>query len=136
MISHPLSPQQNWAESIRNFLLFLFFGFFGGRSTVSRNLLLLCAPLSFVLQARPVKIVLKQAFYALSNPPSIFLSLLPAPQQTLLSFDMSKAYQELYGITPTTVRALEGEMEEGEEDEDEESSDFDDDDDEYDSDEE
>lgn len=78
-------------------MLFIFFGLFGGRNSVSRNLLLLGAPLCFVLQARPVKILLKQSFYAMSNPPGIFLSLLPAPQQAILSFDENLAREELYG---------------------------------------
>jgi hypothetical protein len=88
----------NWPDTIRNFLLFIFFGLFGGRNSVSRNLLLLGAPLCFVLQARPVKIMLKQAFYAMSNPPGIFLSLLPAPQQAILSFNEDDAREELYGV--------------------------------------
>ena len=66
---------------------------------MSRNLLLLGAPLTFFLQARPVKIWLKQAFYAAANPPGIILSLLPAPQQAILSFDESKARQALFGKT-------------------------------------
>ena len=35
-------------------------------------------------------------FFSLSNPPGIFLSLLPAPQQALLNFDIEKAYNALY----------------------------------------
>jgi hypothetical protein len=89
--------KKNWADTIRNFLLFLFFGFFGGRNTVSRNLLLLGAPMSFVIQARPVKILLKQLFYATSNPPGILLSLLPAPQQAILKFDDEESRLALYG---------------------------------------
>ena len=65
---------------------------------MSRNLLLLGAPLCFVLQARPVKIGLKQVFYACANPPGILLSLLPAPQQVILNFDIEKAEQALYGV--------------------------------------
>lgn len=79
-------------------MLFIFFGLFGGRNSISRNLLLLGAPLCFVLQARPVKIMLKQAFYAMANPPGIFLSLLPAPQQAILSFNENDAREELYGV--------------------------------------
>lgn len=93
--------QQNWPDTIRNFMLFIFFGLFGGRNSVSRNLLLLGAPLCFVLQARPVKILIKQAFYAMSNPPGIFLSLLPAPQQAILSFNEDEAREELYGSDRT-----------------------------------
>ena len=54
------------------------------------------APMCFILQARPVKLFFKQAFFVLSDPPGIFLSLLPAPQQALLNFDMEKAYNALY----------------------------------------
>jgi len=59
--------------------------------------------LCFVLQARPVKILLKQTFYALANPPGIFLSLLPAPQQAILSFNENDAREELYGIDKEVV---------------------------------
>jgi hypothetical protein len=62
-------------------------------------LLLLGAPLCFFLQARPVKIYLKQAFYACANPPGIVLSLLPAPQQAILNFDEEEARKTLYGDT-------------------------------------
>lgn len=58
-----------------------------------------------MLQARPVKIMLKQAFYALANPPGIFLSLLPAPQQAILSFNENDAREELYGIDMQSVDA-------------------------------
>lgn len=66
-------------------------------------MLLLGAPLCFVLQARPVKIMLKQVFYAMSHPPGIFLSLLPAPQQAILSFREDDAMVELYGAQSDTV---------------------------------
>jgi len=88
----------NWPDTIRNFLLFLFFGILGGHSTISRNLLLLGAPMCFILQARPVKILIKQAFYYCSKPPSILLSLLPAPQQAILDFRLDTELQALYGI--------------------------------------
>jgi len=87
----------HWAETIRNCVLFLFFGYFGGRDTISRRLMLLCAPLCFILQARPVKIYMKVLFYMLYNPPRIILSLLPAPEQTMLSLDEDEAYVTLYG---------------------------------------
>jgi len=86
-------------------MLFIFFGLFGGRNTASRNLLLLGAPLCFVLQARPVKILLKQTFYAMANPPGILLSLLPAPQQAILSFNENDAREELYGTDKEVVDA-------------------------------
>ena len=55
------------------------------------------APLSFALQARPVKMCFKALFYMLSNPPSIFLSFLPAPQQAILSVDLKASCVALYG---------------------------------------
>jgi hypothetical protein len=78
--------------------LFLFFGHFGGRTPASRAILLLGAPAVFVLQARPVKLWMKQLLYALlDQPPGIFLSLLPAPQQTILSLRVGEAMQIVYG---------------------------------------
>lgn len=87
----------DWAETIRNCVLFLFFGYFGGRGTVSRQIMLLCAPLCFVLQARPVKMFTKIAFHMLHDPPRVVLSLLPAPEQAILSLDEEEAYVTLYG---------------------------------------
>jgi hypothetical protein len=88
----------DWGMTIRHFLLFLFFGLFGGRTATSRAILLLGAPSVFVLQARPVKLWIWQAMYALlDHPPSILLSLLPAPQQAILSLDMNAAMNTLYG---------------------------------------
>ena len=58
---------------------------------------MLCAPLLFVLQTRPAKVFLKEVFYMLATSEgSILLSLLPAPQQMILSFDMKKQYAALY----------------------------------------
>ena len=91
----PLIPQ-NWPDTIRNVLLFLFFGLFGGRNALSRNIMLLGAPLSVILQARIVKRYLKQAFYACAHPPSILLSLLPAPQQSILKFQYKDVQKVLY----------------------------------------
>lgn len=88
----------NWSVTVRNFMLFLFFGIFGGRSTVSRNLLILGAPLCFLLQARPMKLTIKQLFYFCSQPPGILLSLLPAPQQAILNFVQDVELQAVYGI--------------------------------------
>jgi hypothetical protein len=88
----------HWAESLRYSALFLFFGQFGGRTAVSRTLLLLGAPAVFVLQARPVKLRLRQLLYTLgTNPPSILLSLLPAPQQCILSLSEREALESIYG---------------------------------------
>jgi hypothetical protein len=55
------------------------------------------APLSFALQARPVKMWFKVIFYMLSNPPSILLSFLPAPQQAILSVNFRNSCVALYG---------------------------------------
>ena len=55
------------------------------------------APLCFVLQARPVKIAMKQLFYTVGNPPAILLSLLPAPQQAIMSLNYDAAMTDLYG---------------------------------------
>ena len=55
------------------------------------------APLCFVLQARPVKIAMKQLFYTVGNPPAILLSLLPAPQQAIMSLNYDAAMTGLYG---------------------------------------
>ena len=95
MMQHNLNI--NWSDTIRNALLFLFFGYFGARDNLSRACMLCAAPLCFILQARPAKIVMKQIFYAIGKPPAIFLSLLPAPQQAIMDLDMSQAMKELYG---------------------------------------
>jgi hypothetical protein len=63
--------------------------------------MLLGAPMCFILQARPVKIAMKQLFYCLGKPPGIFLSLLPAPQQAIMSLDYHAAMKDLYNIDPT-----------------------------------
>jgi len=72
----------------------LFFGYFGGKNSGS---LMWFAPLSFALQARPVKMWFKVIFYMLSNPPSILLSFLPAPQQAILSVNFRNSCVALYG---------------------------------------
>ena len=88
---------QNWADTTRNSLLFLFFGYFGGRNSFSRTFLLLSSPLCFFIQTRPVKVFLKQLFYTIGEPPGIFLSLLPAPQQAIMSLDYGRVMKGLYG---------------------------------------
>ena len=100
---------------------------------MSKNLLLLGAPLCFVLQARPVKILLKQVFYGMAHPPGIFLSLLPAPQQAILSFRESQARKALYGIDVEEEEELSINVDIKESDEDDED-DYDDEDSEYESD--
>jgi len=94
----------NWADTTRNSLLFLFFGYFGGRNSFSRTFLLLMSPLCFFIQTRPVKVAMKVLFYAIGEPPSIFLSLLPAPQQAIMSLDYGSVMKGLYG-----EKVLEGE---------------------------
>ena len=85
------------------------------------------APMCFILQARPVKLLFKQTFFLMSNPPGIFLSLLPAPQQALLNFDMEKAYNALYQTEQEKAREAAksrlGSPEEEEEEEEEEEDD-------------
>jgi hypothetical protein len=105
----------HWGDAIRNFCLFLFFGYFGGRTPVSRAILLLGAPSVFVLQARPVKLWIKCLMYAmLDHPPGIFLSLLPAPQQAILSLNVGKGMKTIYGnaLTNTVVNEVDAEPEE------------------------
>mmetsp|Transcript_1278 Transcript_1278/g.2666 ORF Transcript_1278/g.2666 Transcript_1278/m.2666 type:complete len:520 (-) Transcript_1278:154-1713(-) len=97
----------NWSDTTRNFVLFLFFGYFGGRDAFSRTIMYLGAPLCFVLQARPVKIALKQLFYTIGEPPAILLSLLPAPQQTIMSLNYDSALAELYGEEGNPLGATE-----------------------------
>jgi hypothetical protein len=64
---------------------------------MSRTIMLLGAPACFIIQARPVKIVMKQMFYTIGEPPGILLSLLPAPQQTIMSCDYNSALKSIYG---------------------------------------
>ena len=40
---------------------------------------------------------IKQLFYAIGEPPGILLSLLPAPQQAIMSLDYASAMRGLYG---------------------------------------
>jgi hypothetical protein len=141
-----LSTIQNWADTIRNFLLFLFFGYFGGRNATSRTIMLLGAPACFISQARPVKIMFKQLFYAVGEPHGLLLSLLPAPQQAIMSCDYNSLMVGLYGkdvgeynelvVGTGGARSGEGEFideeEDVEEEEEEEESDYDSDEDEYD----
>jgi len=87
----------NWADTTRNSLLFLFFGYFGGRNSFSRTFLLLSSPLCFFIQTRPMKVAMKQLFYTIGEPPGIFLSLLPAPQQAIMSLDYGGVMKGLYG---------------------------------------
>ena len=101
--------------------------------------MLLGAPMCFLLQLRPIKIIIKQLFYALGHPPGIFLSLLPAPQQAIMSLDYNAAMRDLYGEDATNDLIDSEEEDENDDDEEEENdddvveddseSDFDDDDD-------
>ena len=92
-----ISKSQNWADTTRNALLFLFFGYFGGRNPFSRALLLLASPMCFFIQTRPVKVALKQLFYTIGEPPGIILSLLSAPQQAIMSLNYGNIMRELHG---------------------------------------
>ena len=51
----------------------------------------------FFIQTRPVKVALKQVFYTIGEPPSILLSLLPAPQQAIMSLKYGAVMKGLYG---------------------------------------
>ena len=81
------------------------------------------APLCFVLQARPVKIAMKQLFYTVGKPPAILLSLLPAPQQAIMSLNYDAAMTDLYGKEGVSLgaaaAAASGQRSAFEEDEDE-----------------
>ena len=99
--------------------------------------MLLGAPMCFLLQLRPIKIIIKQLFYALGHPPGIFLSLLPAPQQAIMSLDYNAAMRDLYGedATNSLIDSEEDDNDDNEEEnnddddvEDDSESDFDDDD--------
>ena len=96
-LQHELNIE-DWNKAMKHCLLFLFFGYFGGRTTLSRTILLLGAPLMILLQTRFMKLYIRQLLYTvLYNPPSIVLSLLPAPQQGILSLNMSDAMKRIYG---------------------------------------
>jgi hypothetical protein len=59
--------------------------------------MLLGAPACFISQARPVKVCAKQLFYTIGEPPGLFLSLLAAPQQTIMSCKYDDAMKNVYG---------------------------------------
>ncbi|KAL3795667.1 hypothetical protein HJC23_002074 [Cyclotella cryptica] len=127
----------NWADTTRNSLLFLFFGYFGGRNSFSRTFLLLSAPLCFFIQTRPVKVAIKQLFYAIGEPPGILLSLLPAPQQVIMSLDYAGVMRGLYGEDVVKGESWYEDAEIQSEDEEEEHDEYDEEEkDEYDSDDE
>ena len=91
----------DWFETIKTFVLFLFFGYFGGKTFLSRALLILAAPLSILIQTRLLKVWIKTAFYCLMNPPLILQSLLPAPEQAILSANVETLFEDLYGSDKT-----------------------------------
>lgn len=103
---------------------------------MSRTIMLLGAPACFIIQARPVKVAIKQLFYTIGEPPGILLSLLPAPQQAIMSCHYDDALKMVYGEGIGACNELEnGDIDEdydddGELDEASEESDFDGDDDE------
>ena len=126
-----------WADTIRYCVLFLFFGYFGGRTPASRAILLLGAPSVFVLQARPVKLWIKQVLYTLlDHPPGILLSLLPAPQQAMLNLDYDASMQLLYSTFSEETKSASAQKDQNNDEETEEDSededDYDSDDDDYD----
>jgi hypothetical protein len=102
----------DWMETTKTFLLLLFFGYFGGKTLTSRLLLILAAPLSVLIQTRALKVWIKTAFYMLQHPPLIFLSLLPAPEQVILSCNVDDMYETLYGSAPTREQPADGPLEE------------------------
>lgn len=107
----------------------------------SRAILLLGAPLCFIAQARPVKQFSKEVLYlALRNPPSIILSLLPAPQQAMLALSDEDALRMVYGddapIEETDEEIVADDDDEEEEQDEEDSDDDDDEDDNADTDDE
>jgi len=116
----------NWADTIRNVLLLLFFGHFGARDAVSRMIMLCGAPMCFILQARPVKILLKQLYYAIGKPPGIILTLFPATQQAIMGLDVDQALTDLYGDAVAGNTFQSGDEEDEDEDYDNESYDSDD----------
>lgn len=102
---------------------------------MSRVLLLLGAPLCFIIQARPVKLFMAECMYILlKDPPAFILSLLPAPQQVMLNLSDKECMKLIYGEDEykafmdendaedddDDVDVVEEEEEEGEEDEEEE----------------
>jgi len=78
---------KKWEETLRTSLLFWFFGYFGGRDSFTRRLMLLGVPMSFLVQTRPFRIIMKRTFYFIVNAPEFFLTLLPVPYQVILGFD-------------------------------------------------
>ena len=89
---------------------------------MSRAILLIGAPMCFIIQARPVKLFWKQFLYVvLRNPPSLVLSLLPAPQQAMLSLSDDDAMQLIYG--DEYIRSTAGSAEAGVNDENDEQED-------------
>jgi hypothetical protein len=71
---------------------------------------MLGAPLCFIVQARPVKLWYKELLYTvLRNPPAVVLSLLPAPQQAMMSLSDEDAMRMIYGVDAPALPVQEGE---------------------------
>jgi hypothetical protein len=88
---------EDWYQTFKHCVLFLFFGGIGGRTALSRSILLIGAPGIIVCQARFMKSYLRQVIYALLYyPPAIVLSLFPAPQQAIVSLNVHTAMATLY----------------------------------------
>jgi hypothetical protein len=64
---------------------------------MSRTIMLLGAPACFIIQARPVKVAIKQMFYTIGEPPGILLTLLPAPLQAIMSCNYDDSLAGIYG---------------------------------------
>lgn len=77
---------------------------------------------------------IKQAFYAIGEPPGILLSLLPAPQQAIMSLNYINAMKGLYG--EDIIKGESWYVESGVESDTEEDEGFNDESEEYDSDDE
>jgi len=109
----------DWGDTTRNFLLFLFFGYFGTADELCRQALMLMAPMCFVIQYRPVKVGIKQLFYDRCAGMSEFvLTMLPVTTQTILKMTRAEAVEaslvDIYGADLLTEGGLDGGDGEGE----------------------
>jgi len=96
---------QNWPATLWNVCLCLLLGYFGGRTPSSRAILYLGAPLALVGNARPIRrLVMQVAYFLLLNQPksSVILSLIPAPQQLIISLNEREIMHELYDVVDRT----------------------------------
>merc|ERR1711862_498680 len=129
----------NWSDTIRNALLFLFFGYFGIRKndTFTKTIMIYyAAPLCFIIQLRFIKIFFKQIFYLFINAtPAFVISLLPVPLQSILGFDvMEDCIKILYPDYYYYMKKINVDYDDDEKDYDNEMDFYDDDDDDNDDD--